>query len=237
MQSFDNDHVSSAVYNRCCKQQLLAATSNFLRSRSHDILKSAAALQHSLSLSFFLTISIQLTASQKSTSSSFFFFFFFFSHPRSFSSHHSSATSPRPKPPYTSIDSPSNNLDYSSPSSSFPASQRSSSTSRFYITAAFPSSFSASLVTSYDNIERYEEALQLKEKTLKARRRILSEEQPDILKSMTSLVVSYDNIERKKEALQLEEKTLKAQRRILSEEHSDILRSMSNLVCSYDNIE
>jgi len=76
MQSFDNDYVLFAIYNQCCKQQLLAAASNSLHSQPHDILKPVTALQHSLYLFHSLMTSCQLTASQKSASSFLFFFFF-----------------------------------------------------------------------------------------------------------------------------------------------------------------
>jgi len=297
VQSFGNDYVPSAFYNRCCKQQLLAAASNSLRPRSHDFLKPAAAQQFSLPLHFSLMASPQLTAPQKSapsssSSSSL--------HPRSPSPLHSSATPPHPKSPNTSTDPPPNNPDYSSLPPSSPASQRSPSTPHSYTTATPPPSVSgddtprilpynllvhepkgtslsqeskgtspssiridssadshetmlearklskqhsdtftspANLVTSYNDVGRKKEALDLREKRLEVQRRTLGEEHPGTLNSMADLAVSYYDVGRKKEALQLREKTLKARRRILGEEHPDTLNFMTSLAFSYDDVE
>jgi len=299
VQSFGNDYVPSAFYNRCCKQQLLAAASNSLRPRSHDFLKPVAAQQYSLPLHSSLMASPQLTASQKSAPSSSSSSSSFSSlHPRSPSPLHSSATSPHPKSPYTSTDPPPNNPDYSSLPPSSPASQRSSSTSHSYTTAALSPSVSgddtprilqyhslvhepkgtslsqeskgtspssiridssadshetmlearklskqhsdtftspANLVTSYNDVGRKKEALDLREKRLEVQRRTLGEEHPYTLNSMTSLAFSYDDVERRKEALQLREKRLEVQRRTLNEEHPDTLTSMADLAVSYDS--
>jgi len=301
VQSFGNDYVPSAFYNRCCKQQLLAAASNSLRPRSHDFLKPVAAQQYSLPLHSSLMASPQLTASQKSAPSSSSSSSSFSSlHPRSPSPLHSSATSPHPKSPYTSTDPPPNNPDYSSLPPSSPASQRSSSTSHSYTTAALSPSVSgddtprilqyhslvhepkgtslsqeskgtspssiridssadshetmlearklskqhsdtftspANLVTSYNDVGRKKEALDLREKRLEVQRRTLGEEHPGTLNSMADLAVSYYDVGRKKEALQLREKTLKARRRILGEEHPDTLNFMTSLAFSYDDVE
>ena len=296
VQSFGNDYVPSAFYNRCCKQQLLAAASNSLRPRPHDFLKPAAAQQYSLPLHSSLMASPQLTASQKSAPSSSFSSSL---HPRSPSPLHSSATPPHPKSPYTSTDPPPNNPDYSSLPPSSPASQRSSSTPHSYTTAAPSPSISgddtrrilpyhslvhepkgtslsqeskwtspssiridssadshetmlearklskqhsdtftspANLVTSYNDVGRKKEALDLREKRLEVQRRTLGEEHPDTLNSMADLAVSYYDVGRKEEAMQLNEKTLKLRRRTLNEEHPDTLNSMADLAVSYYDV-
>ncbi len=256
VQSFGNDYVPSAFYNRCCQQQLLAAASNSLRPRSHDFLKPAAAQQYSLPLHFPLVASPQLTASQKSapsssssssSSSSL--------HPRSPSPLHSSATPPHPKSPYTSTDPPPNNPDYSSLPPSSPASQRSSSTPHSYTTAAPPPSISGDdtprillyclLVhepkgtslsqkgTSSSSI-RIDSLADSHETMLEARK--LSKQQSDTFTSPTNLVTSYNDAGRNEEALQLNGKTLEARRRILGEEHPDTLHSMACLAFSYRGV-
>lgn len=255
VQSFGNGYAPSALYNRCCKQQLLAAASDSLRPRSHDFLKPAGAQQYSLPLHFSLMASPQFTASQKSapsssssSSSSL--------HPLSPSPLQSSATPPHPKSPYTSTDPPPNNPDYSSLPPSSPASQRSSSTSHSYTTAALSPSVSGddtprilpyhSLVhepkgtslsqeskgTSPSSI-RTDSSADSHETMLEERK--LSKQHSDTFTSSANLVTSYNDAGRNEEALQLEEKTLEVQRRILDEEHPDTLSSMADLADSYYN--
>jgi hypothetical protein len=78
-------------------------------------------------------------------------------------------------------------------------------------------------------VGRLEEALQLSEKVVAARKRTLGEEHPDTLTSMHSLAISYSKVGRREEALQLLEKVVAASKRTLGEEHPDTLLSQRNL--------
>jgi tetratricopeptide (TPR) repeat protein len=80
---------------------------------------------------------------------------------------------------------------------------------------------------------RYNEAEPLFVKSLEIRRRILGEEHPDTLKSMTLLGVLRRVQGRNNEAEQLSAKALEIQRRVLGEEHPDTLMTMHNLGWSY----
>ena len=80
------------------------------------------------------------------------------------------------------------------------------------------------------------QAVELKEKVLEARKRILGEEHPDTLLSMGNLARSYSDLGRRQDAVELEEKVLEARKRTLGEEHPDTLRTMGNLAVSYSDL-
>ena len=93
------------------------------------------------------------------------------------------------------------------------------------------------LATSYAAHGRHEEALDLREKTLAGRRRILAKDHPDTLMSMNNLANSYADKGREEKAfwdkaLALREETLAAQRRVLPVDHPDILMSQTNVANS-----
>ena len=66
-------------------------------------------------------------------------------------------------------------------------------------------------------------------------RRILGEEHPDTLASMSDLAIIYRVQGRTGEAAALQEEVLQKRRRILGEEHPDTLRSMNNLANTYSD--
>ena len=71
--------------------------------------------------------------------------------------------------------------------------------------------------------------MELKEKVLEARKRILGDEHPNTLNSMNNLASSYSELGRRQEAVELEEKVLEASRRTLGDEHPSTLVRMDNL--------
>jgi tetratricopeptide (TPR) repeat protein len=85
-------------------------------------------------------------------------------------------------------------------------------------------------------IGRFHRAVELEEKVLEARQRIMKHEHPYILTTMNNLAVSYRNLGQTKEAAELEEKVLEAKQRILGHEHPDTLTTMNNLASSYRNL-
>src|SRR6202022_473787 len=74
--------------------------------------------------------------------------------------------------------------------------------------------------------------LNAQEKVLEARR-ILGEEHPETLMSMSNL--TYWSRGKLNEAAELQENVLEARRRTLGEEHPDTLMSMHNLASTYRN--
>jgi serine/threonine protein kinase/tetratricopeptide (TPR) repeat protein len=92
------------------------------------------------------------------------------------------------------------------------------------------------LAISYSEQGRLDEALELNEQTLAARRRVLGPDHPDTLWTMNNLAFQYDAGGRREDALRLREETLAARRRTLGAEHPDTLMSMSNLGMSYASL-
>ncbi|MCJ1231588.1 hypothetical protein MMC12_008266 [Toensbergia leucococca] len=64
------------------------------------------------------------------------------------------------------------------------------------------------LASSYSDLGRRQEAVELEEKVLKVRKRILGEEHPDTLTSMNNLASSYSDLGRRQEAVKLQEKVV-----------------------------
>ncbi|KAL2052027.1 hypothetical protein ABVK25_007719 [Lepraria finkii] len=85
----------------------------------------------------------------------------------------------------------------------------------------------------YSEAGRVQEALQLTERVVEARKRTLGEEHPDTLGSMHSLAISYSEAGRVQEALQLTERVVEARKITLGEEHPNTLGSMHSLAISY----
>jgi len=73
----------------------------------------------------------------------------------------------------------------------------------------------------YSEVGRRQEALQLTEQVVEARKRTLGEEHPDTLRSMHNLAISYSEAGRRQEALQLMERVVETRKRTLGEEHTD----------------
>ncbi len=89
------------------------------------------------------------------------------------------------------------------------------------------------LANSYAALGRNDEALALREATLKFHRAKLGPDHPVTLKSMMGLANSYFALGRHAEALALREETLKFQKTKLGPDHPDTLASMNNLASSY----
>jgi hypothetical protein len=72
---------------------------------------------------------------------------------------------------------------------------------------------------------------------MEVRKRILGEEHPDTLISITHLASIYTNQGRWNEAEVLEEQVMEVRKRILGEEHPDTLISITHLASIYTNRE
>jgi tetratricopeptide (TPR) repeat protein len=88
----------------------------------------------------------------------------------------------------------------------------------------------------YQENGRRQEALQLTETVVEARKRTLGEEHPDTLGSMHALALIYSEVGRRQEALQLTETIVAARKRTLGEEHPDTLSSMHALALRYSEV-
>jgi tetratricopeptide (TPR) repeat protein len=93
--------------------------------------------------------------------------------------------------------------------------------------------FSHSLANGYRSLGRYQEAVELDEKTLTISERVLGPEHPDTLYSRNNLATGYWSLGRYQEAVQLDEETLRIRERVLGLEHPDTLTSRSGLASGY----
>jgi len=82
----------------------------------------------------------------------------------------------------------------------------------------------------YSEVGRRQEALQLTERVVEARKRTLGEEHPDTLSSMHNLAIRYSEVGRRQEALQLAERVVEAYKRTLGEEHPNTVASIHTLM-------
>jgi tetratricopeptide (TPR) repeat protein len=89
---------------------------------------------------------------------------------------------------------------------------------------------------TYGEVGRQQEALQLTETVVEARKRTLGEGHPGTLWSMHNLANKFSEVGRRQEALQLTEAVVGAHKRTLGEEHPDTLGSMHNLAISYSEV-
>jgi hypothetical protein len=76
---------------------------------------------------------------------------------------------------------------------------------------------------------QYPQAVTLQEEALAGRRRVLGDDHPDTLLSMSNLAVVLAVMGDLTAARELQEETVSAYRRVLGDHHPDTLRSMSNL--------
>ena len=89
------------------------------------------------------------------------------------------------------------------------------------------------LASFYAKAGRSNEALALREETLRLRKAQLGPDHPDTLQSMSNLAVSYEDVGRNDEALALREKTLQLMKARLGPDHPSTLQAMNNLASSY----
>jgi tetratricopeptide (TPR) repeat protein len=94
-----------------------------------------------------------------------------------------------------------------------------------------------SIVSSFRDIARLEEAQDIQEKVLEARKRTLGEEHPDALNVMQCLAATYAALGgRLKEVQDIEEKVLEARKHTLGEDHPETLSAMQNLANTYADL-
>ncbi len=85
------------------------------------------------------------------------------------------------------------------------------------------------IATTYGEIGLYERALPLQVAALKTRRRVLGDEHPDTLSSVSKMGLLLKFMGRHEEALSFCREALEARRRILGDDHPDTLTSISNM--------
>ena len=89
------------------------------------------------------------------------------------------------------------------------------------------------LAVTYDDLDRFEEALALKLKVLAVRRTTLAEDDPALLRIMHSLALTYDNLVQFAKAVALKERLLALRVAKLGADHADTLEAMATLAISY----
>lgn len=82
---------------------------------------------------------------------------------------------------------------------------------------------------------QWKEAEALELQVVEARKRVLGEEHPDTLVSMSNLATTYRSQGRWKEAEAIELQVVEVRKRVLGEEHPDTLASMGNLAATYQS--
>ncbi|KAL2036638.1 hypothetical protein N7G274_010664 [Stereocaulon virgatum] len=82
---------------------------------------------------------------------------------------------------------------------------------------------------------RWKEAEELRVQVVEITKRVLGQEHPETLTSMSNLASTYRNQGRWKEAEQLEVQVAEIRKRVLGQEHPETLTSMSNLASTYRN--
>jgi len=87
----------------------------------------------------------------------------------------------------------------------------------------------------YEKQGKWQPTEELGMRLMKAFRKMLGEEHPSTLITMSNLAFKYMNQGRWKEAEELEEQVVEARTRVLGEEHPSTLTSMSNLALTYMN--
>jgi tetratricopeptide (TPR) repeat protein len=92
------------------------------------------------------------------------------------------------------------------------------------------------LAWSYSTSGKEEDAVQLREKVVDNRKRLLGKDHLDTLKAMNALANSYTYLGRNEEVLPLMEEVLERRRRLLGEDHQDTLMAISNLAVSYSRL-
>ncbi|KAL8943854.1 MAG: hypothetical protein Q9211_000821 [Gyalolechia sp. 1 TL-2023] len=85
----------------------------------------------------------------------------------------------------------------------------------------------------YHEVGRYQEALQLMERTVEAEKKTLGDEHPDTLSSIHNLVTVYTQVGRREEALPLSERLVEIRKRTLGDEHPNTLLSIQRLAYIY----
>lgn len=92
------------------------------------------------------------------------------------------------------------------------------------------------IASTYSHLGRPQDALELQQKVLDARREVRGERHPETLTGMNNLATTYSHLGRNQDALNLRQEVLKIQREVLGERHPDTLTSMSNLATTYKYI-
>ncbi|KAL9045065.1 MAG: hypothetical protein Q9214_001845 [Letrouitia sp. 1 TL-2023] len=86
----------------------------------------------------------------------------------------------------------------------------------------------------YREVGRFQKALELGERVVKAYKRTIGEEHPETLRSIYNLATNFYEAGRVQEALQFTERLVEVYKRTLGEEHPDTLRSIHILANSYN---
>jgi len=92
------------------------------------------------------------------------------------------------------------------------------------------------LANCYSAMGRDQEALALREETLKLRKAAFGADHADTLMSMNNLADSYSAVERYDDALKLFEETLTLRKAKLGVDHPDTLESMNNLATCFSDL-
>ena len=90
------------------------------------------------------------------------------------------------------------------------------------------------LANAHDNLQYYDEAIELQGKCYELRKITLGEEHPDTLRSLSNLADTYNTIKRYEIARDLHKKCFDARKKLFGTESVATLRSMNNYACTLE---
>ena len=89
------------------------------------------------------------------------------------------------------------------------------------------------LAGAYEDVGRFDEAIELLERVLVGSERVLGPDHPDTLMTRNNLAVAYRSVGRFDEAIELLGRVLAEQERVLDPDHPDTLGTRNNLAVAY----
>ena len=91
------------------------------------------------------------------------------------------------------------------------------------------------LAGAYEDVGRFDEAIELLERVLVGSERVLGPDHPDTLMTRNNLAVAYRSVGRFDEAIELLGRVLAEQERVLDPDHPDTLGTRNNLAFAYQS--
>lgn len=92
------------------------------------------------------------------------------------------------------------------------------------------------LALTYQNLGRYNEALDLQEPLLEVSKQVMGEGHPNTLTHTNNLALTYRYLGRYNEALDLQKPLFEVSKQVMGEEHPDTLTFGSNLILIYKDL-
>ena len=92
------------------------------------------------------------------------------------------------------------------------------------------------MAATYGDLENYEKELKLQKKSYDKYCKILGEEHPETLTSLSNLAVAYGDLGNYEKCLELHKESYRKRCKVLGEEHPETLTSLNALAWSYSDL-